>query len=59
MHGSLKQVTNFPVYFRSDKKFEDEHRNYDPFGRGGGGAPMRDASGNLISELFISSLLTI
>ena len=32
------------------KKLE-EMKNYDPFGRGGGGAPLRDKSGNIISNL--------
>ena len=30
---------------------EEEARNYDPFGKGGGGAPMRDQHGNVICEL--------
>ncbi len=29
---------------------EEEIKNYNPFGRGGGGAPMKDADGNLISK---------
>ena len=31
-----------------DRKLEEEIRNYDPFGRGGGGAPLKDNQGNLI-----------
>ena len=31
---------------------EEEARNYDPFGKGGGGAPMRDATGNVICRFF-------
>ncbi|XP_059151654.1 centrosome and spindle pole associated protein 1-like isoform X7 [Physella acuta] len=34
-----------------DLKMEEEARNYDPFGKGGGGAPMRDQHGNIISDL--------
>ncbi|KAK3799419.1 hypothetical protein RRG08_009963 [Elysia crispata] len=36
---------------RYEKKMEEEARNYDPFGKGGGGAPMRDQHGNVISDL--------
>ena len=31
-----------------DRKLDEEIRNYDPFGRGGGGAPMRDQYGNIL-----------
>ncbi|KAG8433194.1 hypothetical protein GDO86_017470 [Hymenochirus boettgeri] len=34
-----------------DAKMEAEMRNYNPWGKGGGGAPLRDAKGNLISDL--------
>ncbi|XP_048142673.1 centrosome and spindle pole-associated protein 1 isoform X6 [Corvus hawaiiensis] len=34
------------------EKLEAEMRNYNPWGRGGGGAPLRDAEGNLISVTF-------
>lgn len=30
-------------------------RNYNPWGRGGGGAPLKDAEGNLIS-MFVKIL---
>ncbi|XP_035825252.1 centrosome and spindle pole associated protein 1 [Aplysia californica] len=36
---------------RYDLKMEEEARHYDPFGKGGGGAPMRDTQGNVISDL--------
>ena len=29
---------------------EEEIKNYNPFGRGGGGAPMKDGSGNAIGR---------
>ncbi|NXJ21869.1 CSPP1 protein, partial [Dicrurus megarhynchus] len=35
------------------EKLEAEMRNYNPWGRGGGGAPLRDAEGNLITDLNI------
>ena len=35
-----------------DRKKELEMQNYDPWGKGGGGAPMRDVHGNLISESY-------
>ncbi|XP_041358532.1 centrosome and spindle pole-associated protein 1-like isoform X7 [Gigantopelta aegis] len=34
-----------------DRKFEEEYKNYNPFGKGGGGAPMRDQRGNVIADL--------
>ncbi|XP_051624377.1 centrosome and spindle pole-associated protein 1 isoform X4 [Manacus candei] len=37
---------------RYEAKLEAEMRNYNPWGRGGGGAPLRDAKGNLISFTF-------
>ena len=33
-----------------DRKLDEEIRNYDPFGRGGGGAPLRDAHGNILGR---------
>ena len=33
---------------RYDRKFEEEYKNYNPFGKGGGGAPMRDQRGNVV-----------
>jgi len=45
---------------RYEKKLDEEVRKYDPFGRGGGGAPMRDPEGNVIGqhllEFFIQYL---
>ncbi|XP_017935088.2 centrosome and spindle pole-associated protein 1 isoform X2 [Manacus vitellinus] len=38
---------------RYEAKLEAEMRNYNPWGRGGGGAPLRDAKGNLITDLNI------
>ncbi|XP_032538258.1 centrosome and spindle pole-associated protein 1 isoform X9 [Chiroxiphia lanceolata] len=37
---------------RYEAKLEAEMKNYNPWGRGGGGAPLRDAKGNLISFTF-------
>ncbi|XP_074738693.1 centrosome and spindle pole-associated protein 1 isoform X4 [Strix uralensis] len=36
---------------RYEAKLETEMRNYNPWGKGGGGAPLRDAKGNLITDL--------
>ncbi|XP_027666912.1 centrosome and spindle pole-associated protein 1 isoform X7 [Falco rusticolus] len=36
---------------RYEAKLEAEMRNYSPWGKGGGGAPLRDAEGNLIADL--------
>ena len=32
-----------------DRKLEEEIRNYNPFGRGGGGAPLKDEKGNVVT----------
>ncbi|XP_006880504.1 PREDICTED: centrosome and spindle pole-associated protein 1 [Elephantulus edwardii] len=34
-----------------EAKLDAEMRSYNPWGRGGGGAPLRDAKGNLITDL--------
>ncbi|XP_039102905.1 centrosome and spindle pole-associated protein 1 isoform X5 [Hyaena hyaena] len=34
-----------------EAKLEAEMRSYNPWGRGGGGAPLRDAAGDLITDL--------
>ncbi|XP_059971953.1 centrosome and spindle pole-associated protein 1 isoform X2 [Mesoplodon densirostris] len=34
-----------------EAKLEAERRSYNPWGKGGGGAPLRDAKGNLITDL--------
>ncbi|KAH0617657.1 hypothetical protein JD844_016118 [Phrynosoma platyrhinos] len=36
---------------RYDAKLEAEMRSYNPWGKGGGGAPLRDKKGNLITDL--------
>ncbi|TRZ03018.1 hypothetical protein DNTS_006756 [Danionella cerebrum] len=36
---------------RRDLKLEDEQEKYNYWGRGGGGAPLKDISGNLITDL--------
>lgn len=36
---------------RYEKKLDDEIRNYNPFGKGGGGAPLRDNQGNIVADL--------
>ena len=38
---------------RYHAKIEEEMRAYEPWGRGGGGAPIRDEGGNLISTFVI------
>ncbi|XP_034285814.1 centrosome and spindle pole-associated protein 1 isoform X3 [Pantherophis guttatus] len=38
---------------RYEAKLEAEMRNYNPWGKGGGGAPLRDKKGNLITDLNI------
>lgn len=35
-----------------EAKLEAEMKSYNPWGKGGGGAPLRDAKGNLISMLI-------
>ncbi|XP_069777424.1 centrosome and spindle pole-associated protein 1 [Narcine bancroftii] len=36
---------------RYDAKLEQDMKIYNPWGRGGGGAPLRDAEGNLLTDL--------
>ncbi|KAE8598938.1 hypothetical protein XENTR_v10016999 [Xenopus tropicalis] len=36
---------------RYEAKLDAEMRNYNPWGKGGGGAPLKDAKGNLITDL--------
>ncbi|XP_043395466.1 centrosome and spindle pole-associated protein 1 isoform X5 [Chelonia mydas] len=38
---------------RYEAKLEAEMRNYNPWGKGGGGAPLRDTKGNLITDLNV------
>ncbi|XP_063672438.1 centrosome and spindle pole-associated protein 1 isoform X29 [Pan troglodytes] len=38
-----------------EAKLEAEMRTYNPWGKGGGGAPLRDAKGNLISHMQTQS----
>ena len=35
---------------RYDRKLDEEIRNYNPYGKGGGGAPMRDTDGNVLGK---------
>lgn len=35
---------------RYEAKLEVEMRSYNPWGKGGGGAPLKDGKGNLISK---------
>lgn len=37
---------------RYDAKLEAEMKSYNPWGKGGGGAPLRDGKGNLISKYY-------
>lgn len=39
---------------RYNLKIEEEARNYNPWGKGGGGAPMKDRQGNLISMQLVT-----
>nr|XP_006815068.1 PREDICTED: centrosome and spindle pole-associated protein 1-like [Saccoglossus kowalevskii] len=36
---------------RYNRKLEAEARSYDPWGKGGGGAPMKDVKGNIVADL--------
>lgn len=35
-----------------DRKMNEEIANYNPFGRGGAGAPMKDTTGNVVGEFY-------
>ena len=36
-----------------DLKDEEDLRNYNPYGRGGGGAPVRDADGKVVTNIKV------
>ena len=36
---------------RMDEKIKNENLSYDPYGRSGGGAPIKDVSGNIVADL--------
>lgn len=40
-----------------EARLEAEMKIYNPWGKGGGGAPIRDAKGNLISMFFFYSFV--
>ena len=42
-------------FYRYEKKLDDEIKNYNPFGRGGGGAPLRDNQGNIVGKAWSST----
>ena len=50
----INEKVAFFFYFfaRYDRQLEEENKQYNPFGRGGGGAPLKDASGNVLGMLF-------
>lgn len=39
-----------------DRKMNEEIANYNPFGRGGAGAPMKDQTGNVVGEFLLWKL---
>ncbi|ESO88125.1 hypothetical protein LOTGIDRAFT_234696 [Lottia gigantea] len=47
----LKQAIAKEEKERYEQKLEDDIRNYNPFGRGGAGAPMKDEYGNVVADL--------
>ena len=40
-------------FIRYDRKIEQEAANYNPWGKGGAGAPIRDSGGQLVGKLVI------
>ena len=40
----------FDILYRYEIRLEREAQEYNPFGRGGGGAPMKDSSGNVMGK---------
>ena len=48
--ASKRQNTLLVSPTRYNMKMEEQLKIYDPFGKGGGGAPVRDADGNLVSK---------
>uniref|UniRef100_A0A2C9KJ12 Uncharacterized protein n=1 Tax=Biomphalaria glabrata TaxID=6526 RepID=A0A2C9KJ12_BIOGL len=53
MEKNIKKMKEKEEQERYDLKMEEEARTYDPFGKGGGGAPMRDQFGNVIMSMYI------
>ena len=45
-------MQNTTLLFRYERKLEEDIANYNPFGRGGGGAPIKDASGQAIGRSY-------
>ena len=43
-------ITICLIICRYDLKIEQEAANYNPWGKGGGGAPLRDSTGHLVGE---------
>lgn len=41
---------------RYEAQLEADMKNHQPWGRGGGGAPLRDSTGNLIGMFFFSQI---
>ena len=52
MIGPFLELYFFIFCFNSryDMKLEEEMKNYSPFGKGGGGAPLLNASGEAIGK---------
>ena len=40
----------FSIVSRYDRKMEQEIANYNPWGKGGAGAPLRDSTGHLVGK---------
>ena len=38
------------MFCRYDRKIEQESASYNPWGKGGGGAPLRDSTGHLVGK---------
>ena len=38
------------MFCRYDRKIEHEAASYNPWGKGGGGAPLRDSTGHLVGK---------
>ena len=38
------------MFCRYDRKIEQEAASYNPWGKGGGGAPLRDSTGHLVGK---------
>ena len=48
--NEVKKAHEISKFKQYDKKIASEMQNYNPFGKGGAGAPLRDSDGKVLAE---------